>query len=280
MSDPPVRSDLPADPRALLALAEPIAREVASALLASLDGDGPSISAKSTPTDLVTELDIWAEATIAERIHAARPDDSIEGEEGAAVTGGSGVSWSVDPIDGTINFIHHLPGFNVSIAALVGDQPIAGVVVSPLTREVFTATLGGGAHLDGTEGLGPTPLRCATPPSLARSLVATGFAYDPGRRTRQAEVLARTIGHLADIRRFGAAATDLCLVAAGRVDAYWEVGLNRWDHAAGGLIASEAGARVGSLDGGAPSSASMLAAAPEIWDELGALLLTNGAADV
>jgi myo-inositol-1(or 4)-monophosphatase len=262
------------DPAELLAVAEPVARRIGDRLRTSLAGDGPAIASKSTPTDLVTELDLWAEREIVAHLRAARPDDAIEGEEGAAHEGTSGVTWSIDPIDGTVNFVHHLVGFNVSIAALVDDVPVAGVVASPLAGEVFTATAGGGAHVDGVA------LRCATPPSLARALLATGFAYDPDRRTRQAEVLARVIGRFADVRRLGAAATDLCAVAAGRLDGYWEVGLNRWDHSAGALIAREAGARVADLDGGPPSERSVLAAAPEIWDELAAVLRSAGADQV
>lgn len=259
------------DPVELLALAEPLAHEVGDRLRASLAGDGPAVSAKSTPTDLVSELDLWAERHLVERLLAARPDDGVQGEEGADRSGTSGVTWCIDPIDGTINFLHHLPGFNVSVAALVDGQAVAGVVVAPLTGETFTAVRGRGAHVDGT------PLCCSSPPSLARSVVGTGFAYDPARRTRQAEVVAQVIGRIADIRRLGAAATDLCLVAAGRLDAYWEVGLNPWDHAAGGLIAEEAGARVGAISGGPASATSVLAAPPELWDDLAALLLAAGA---
>ncbi|MCB0961026.1 MAG: inositol monophosphatase [Acidimicrobiales bacterium] len=257
--------------RDLLALAEPIARDVGDHLRRSLAGAGPAITSKSTPTDLVTELDVWAEQHLVERLLAQRPDDGVLGEEGADRTGTSGVTWCIDPIDGTVNFVHRLPGFNVSVAALVDGRAVAGVVVSPLTGDTFTAVRDGGAHLDGT------PIRCATPASLARAVVGTGFAYDPARRTAQAEVLARVIGRIADVRRLGAAATDLCLVAAGRLDAYWEVGLNPWDHAAGALIAEEAGARVGAISGGPPSERSVLAAPPAIWDALAALLVEAGA---
>lgn len=262
-------------PAELLALAEPIALDVADHLRTSLAGAGPAISSKSTPTDLVTELDTWAEARITERILAARPDDAILGEEGADVPGTSGVTWCVDPIDGTVNFVHGIPGFCVSIAAQVGGRSVAAVVASPLHGEVFTATIGGGAFLDGT------PIRCAQPASLARSVVATGFGYDPRRRTRQAEVVTRMISQIADIRRFGAAAIDLCWVACGRVDGYWEVGLNAWDHAAGALIAREAGATVTGLAAGSePSEAFTLAAPAEVWADLAAALADAGAADV
>jgi myo-inositol-1(or 4)-monophosphatase len=264
-----------ADPAELLALAEPIAVEVAAHLRASLAGDGPAVSSKSTPTDLVTELDTWAEAHITQALLAARPDDSIRGEEGADVAGTSEVTWCIDPIDGTVNFVHGIPGFCVSIAAQVDGRSVAAVVASPLHDEVFTATLGGGARLDGV------PIRCASPASLARAVVATGFGYDPARRTQQAEVVARVIGQIADIRRFGAAAVDLCWVACGRVDGYWEVGLNAWDHAAGALIAREAGAVVtGAAADTDPSEHFTLAAPPQIWAELAALLAGTGAADV
>lgn len=263
------------EPAELLALAEPITVEVADHLRASLAGDGPAITSKSTPTDLVTELDTWSEAHITERLLAARPDDAVQGEEGANVAGTSGVTWCIDPIDGTVNFVHGIPGFCVSIAAIVDGRTVAGVVASPLHGEVFTATLGGGAFLDGS------PIRCASPESVARSVVATGFGYDPVRRTRQAEVVARVIGQIADIRRFGAAAVDLCWVACGRVDGYWEVGLNPWDHAAGALIAREAGAIVtGASEGTEPSEHFTLAAPPATWPDLAALLAAAGAADL
>ena len=259
------------DPAVLLAVAEPIARAVAARLQESLAGAGPAITSKSTPTDLVTELDTWAEAHITEELLRARPHDAVQGEEGADVTGTSGVTWSIDPIDGTVNFVHGIPGFCVSIAAQVDGRTVAGVVASPLHAEVFTATLGGGARCNGAS------ISCAHPGSLARSVIATGFGYDPARRRRQALAVADTIEHIADIRRFGAAAVDLCWVACGRVDGYFEVGLNPWDHAAGALIAREAGARVSGIDGAEPSEALIVAAPPHIWDDLVAVLRAAGA---
>ena len=264
-----------ATPAELLALAEPLAREVADRLQSSLAGAGPAVTSKSTPTDLVTELDTWAEAHLAERLLAARPDDAIVGEEGASVAGTSGVTWCIDPIDGTVNFVHGIPGFCVSIAAQVEGRSVAAVVASPLHGEVFTATLGDGARCNGR------PIRCAEPASAARAVVATGFGYDPDRRRRQATVVARVIDQIADIRRFGAAAVDLCWVACGRVDGYWEVGLNAWDHAAGALIAREAGAVVtGATADTEPSEHFTLAAPPAIWDELATMLDEAGAAEV
>ncbi|CAN5849673.1 inositol monophosphatase [soil metagenome] len=264
----------PVDPAALLALARPVAEDVATTLADALADGGPEVSTKSTDTDLVTDLDRWAEAEITERLLASRPDDAIEGEEGASVTGTSGVTWSVDPIDGTVNFVHAMPGFCVSIAAQVDGRSIAGVVVSPLHGDVFTAILHGGAQRNGR------PIRCAEPPSLARSVLGTGFGYDPERRRRQAEVLTRVLPHIADIRRGGAAALDLCWVGCGRLDGYWEVGLNPWDHAAGGLVSTEAGARCAGLDGSTASDRFILAAPAETWDGLATLLDAADAASV
>lgn len=265
---------LPADPERLLALARPIAEAVGRHLSESLTGAGPTVRSKSTSTDLVTDLDTWAEHHITEQLLAARPDDSVMGEEGADHRGTSGVTWCIDPIDGTVNFVHGLAGFNVSIAAQVEGVSVAAIVTSPLHHDTFTAVTGGGAFCN------DRPIRCSTQPDLARAVVGTGFGYDADRRRRQAEVLTEVIGSIADVRRIGAAAVDLCSVAAGRLDAYWEVGLSPWDHAAGGLIATEAGARCAGLDGAEPSSASILAAPDALWGPLADLLLEARAADV
>lgn len=261
-------------PEEMLAVARPIAVDVADRLRTSLEGAGPAITTKSTATDLVTELDTWAEGHIVERLLAARPDDAILGEEGTSVTGTSGVTWSIDPIDGTVNFVHALPGFCVSIGAVVDGRSVAGVVASPLHGEVFTATAGGGARCN------DRPIRCAEPPSLRRAVVGTGFGYDPERRRRQGEVVVKVIPHIADIRRLGAAALDLCWVGCGRLDGYWEVGLNPWDHAAGSLIATESGARCQIDPGAGPSDTYAIAAPAVIFDDLVELLRGAGAPDV
>ena len=273
---PATRAGLPADPHDLAGLAATIAREVSSELMASLEDPSrsPTVSTKSGETDLVTDLDRWAESHIVGRLLGARPDDGVLGAEGSSVAGTSGVEWCIDPIDGTVNFVHGIPGFCVSIAAQVDGASMAAVVASPMTGEVFEATIGGGAQRDGR------PIRCSFPPDLARAVIGTGFGYDPARRRRQASVLERVIASIADIRRSGAATTDLCWVACGRLDGYWEVGLNPWDHAAGALIATEAGARVASFDGGPPSGASLLAAPPALWDRLCDLLTAAGAQEV
>lgn len=263
-------------PAELLELARRVAVEAASGLELALAGDerASTISSKTSGTDLVTEMDRWSERLITERILAERPDDTIRGEEGVDVAGTSRVSWCIDPIDGTVNFVHGIPGFCVSIAAEVDGRAVAGAVVSPLHDDVFTATLGGGAFRN------DQPISCSDPVGLEMSVIGTGFGYRADRRRRQAEVLTEVITHIADIRRCGAAAIDLCWVACGRLDGYWEVGLGPWDHAAGALIATEAGAICGGLDGGPPSSELTMAAAPAIWSPLRDLLLGAGAASV
>jgi myo-inositol-1(or 4)-monophosphatase len=191
-----------------------------------------AVSSKSGATDLVTEADRACEQWLLDRLAVLRPDDSVLGEEGARRDGTSGVRWVLDPIDGTVNFILGLPQYAVSVAAQVRGAVVAGAVCNPVSAEVFHASLGGGAFLDGRRLDGPRNV------PLARAVVGTGFAYDPVLRARQAVVVAGLLPLVADIRRLGAASLDLCAVAAGRLDAYFEVGLNELDYAAGLLIAA------------------------------------------
>ena len=257
-------------PHDLLDLALDVAGEAADLLMARRRTDF-EMTTKSSATDLVTEVDRAAEDLVRARLLGARPDDGFLGEEGGDVASTSGVTWVVDPIDGTTNYVYGHPGFAVSIAACVDGEAVAGVVWAPLTNDVFSATRAGGATHNGeaiTTG-------AVTDPALA--LVATGFSYDPATRRAQAAVLGRCIDQVRDIRRMGAASFDLCSVACGRVDAYFEIGLKPWDHAAGALVAREAGAVVGDLDGSPPSEAFILAANPELWPRLATLLGEAGA---
>jgi myo-inositol-1(or 4)-monophosphatase len=269
------------DAEALLGLALEAASE-AGALLASWRGDmrPEVIDTKSSPTDVVTEMDRRSEALITERIRAARPGDTVLGEEGGQTAGavapdGTGaadpgaparVRWVVDPLDGTVNYLYGLPDWAVSIAAEVDGIVVAGVVEVPRFGETFTAVAGQRAwlHRGGTA----IALRCTLAVALGQALVGTGFGYHSGRRQVQGEIIAKLLPHVRDIRRGGSAAVDLCSVAAGRMDAFFERGLNYWDYAAGGLIAREAGAMVGGL-GGQPESTSMaVAAGPELYRQL------------
>jgi myo-inositol-1(or 4)-monophosphatase len=256
----------------LLAIAVDAA-EAAGRLLATRDGRVQVAATKSSPTDVVTEMDRRAEELIRSRILAVRPGDAILGEEGGQ-TGDAPVRWVIDPIDGTVNYLYGLHDWAVSIAAEVAGVIVAGAVNVPRRGEMFGATLGGGAWLDSADdqGSGRVALACGPGVPLAQALVATGFGYQASRRKVQGEVVAALLPQIRDIRRGGVAAVDLCSVAAGRVDGFYERGLNYWDYAAGGLIAAEAGAAVGGLRG-APASTSMtIAAGPELFGALAELL--------
>lgn len=259
------------DPADLVALARRLAGAAGDLVSEGRRAGLREVATKSTITDMVTEFDRQSEALIVRGILDARPEDAVIGEEGAARAGTSGIEWLVDPIDGTTNFLYGLPGYAVSIAARDEGGLLAGVVHVPTLGETFHAARGGGAFLD------DSPIRCSTATTLATSLVATGFSYDPGHRTRQVEALVGVIGKVRDIRRFGAAAVDLCYVACGRFDAYYERGLSAWDLAAGELIASEAGALVTSFEGESPRPGDVVAAAPGIHASLLELLAAAGA---
>ncbi len=262
-----------ADPTELCALAESVARATGALLLAGLDQVRTDVQTKSTATDMVSEVDKAAEALIVGKLLGARPEDGVVGEEGTDLPGTSGVRWIVDPLDGTTNYLYGLAGFGVSIAAERDGLVVAGVVLDVVRNELFAATLGNGATRDGV------PIEASRETTLTSALVATGFSYESTRRARQAAVLVEVLPRVRDIRRFGAAAVDLCSVACGRVDGYYERGLAPWDLAAGGLIAAEAGAVVTDFEGGPVRAGSVVAAAPGIATDLRALVVAAGAAD-
>ena len=221
---------------------------------------------KSSTTDLVTIHDRAAEEAIVAGLGAARPDDAIVGEEGTNRAGTSGISWFVDPIDGTTNFVYDLPLWSTSIAATDAEGALVGAVYAPALGELFAAARGRGATLDGR------PIGCSDRTEVALALVGTGFSYLPERRRQQAALVAEVIGAVRDVRRLGSAALDLCFVAAGRYDAYFETGLNSWDAAAGELIAREAGCRSGNFTGGAARPSELLVSTPAIFEAMVALL--------
>jgi myo-inositol-1(or 4)-monophosphatase len=263
----PVSQPVPAD---LAALASAAAQEAGELLLARR-GRVTVVQTKSSPTDVVTEMDHAAENLIRDRLLAARPADAILGEEGGQ-TGAGPVRWIVDPLDGTVNYLYELPGWAVSVAAEVGGVIVAGAVCVPSQRSTFTATLGGGAWLESAGEGSPRRLACNRGVALSDALVATGFGYSSGQRAEQGQVVAAVLPRVRDIRRVGAAAVDLCSVAAGRVDAYYEQGTHYWDIAAGGLIAREAGAMTGGLRGEEAGEAMTLAADAALFAELRDLL--------
>jgi myo-inositol-1(or 4)-monophosphatase len=294
MTDPAASAD-PAD---LLALARDIALE-AGALAALRRAEGVEVAAaKSSPVDIVTAADREVEQLIRTRIGAARPDDAILGEEGGTAAGRSGLTWVVDPIDGTVNFLYGIPHYAVSIAVVSSPDggpadaqtwtALAGVVYSPGEGELFTAQRGGGARLElrpregvdaplapGASGLiRELAVRPAAP--LGQVLLATGFSYDAELRAHQASALTALMPHLRDLRRMGAAALDLVALAAGRVDAYVERQTNAWDFAAGVLIAREAGAAVVGYEGAEPDTRLVLGGHPALVAQLAPLVADVG----
>ncbi|MFN2520979.1 MAG: inositol monophosphatase family protein [Candidatus Limnocylindria bacterium] len=247
---------------ALAMLAERAARAAGTVLLAHSKGTVRGIGAKSSATDPVSDADREAERTIVDVIHAARPDDAIVGEEGAAVEGASGLRWLVDPLDGTVNFLYRYPQWAVSVACLDAEGALAGVVYDPLRDEAFVGARGEGAHLAGRR------LGCTALEDPAAALVSTGFSYVAAERALQARRVASMIGHVRDIRRAGSAALDLAWVAAGRTDAYVELVVNPWDWAAGALLVREAGGRVTEVPGVRSGLAGIVASGPGLHDAL------------
>ncbi|WP_420717819.1 inositol monophosphatase family protein [Streptomyces antarcticus] len=247
------------------------ARQAGELLRDGRPADLAVAATKSSPIDVVTEMDIAAEKLITGILAGRRPEDGLLGEEGADVPGTSGVRWVVDPLDGTVNYLYGLPGWSVSIAAEYRGETVVGIVAVPMRGETFHALLGGGAWLGGRR------LACRAAAPLDQALVATGFAYIQARRARQAAVGQRIIPLVRDIRRGGSAAVDLCDVAAGRLDGYYERGLNPWDLAAGDLIAREAGAVTGGRPGKPASGELALAATPAVFASLQPLLDEAGA---
>ena len=251
---------------ALLELAVDLARDAGALLVDGQQRVRVDEATKTSATDMVTDMDRASEALVVEGLVRARPDDAILAEEGAGREGTSGVRWVIDPLDGTTNYLYGNPNFAVSIAAEIDGEGKVGVVLDPARDELFTAVAGRVAHLNGEV------IAVSGGDDLAQALVATGFSYLAERRADQARVLAAVLPAVRDIRRSGAATLDLCWVACGRVDAYFERGLQPWDLAAGAVVATEAGARVEGLDGPVPGSGSVLAATPALAGPLRLLL--------
>jgi len=266
----------PPAPGELLDLAVAAATAAGQLLLDGLDQARLTVDTKSSPTDMVTEMDRAAEALIADTIHRSRPDDALLGEEGGRRAGraGSPVRWIVDPLDGTTNYLYGIPAFAVSIAAEVNGALTAAAVLDVVHHELFAASRGGGARLNGA------PLAIAGPPTLATALLGTGFSYQPAVRAEQAAVLRTVLPSVRDIRRGGSAALDLCSVACGRLDAYYEFGLQPSDASRGTLVASEAGAVVTTLTGRDSIEDTVVAAPRQLADPLCRLLLEAGAGQV
>jgi myo-inositol-1(or 4)-monophosphatase len=266
---------MPAERRSteLLTLAERVAREAGDLLLAGVDDLRVDVSTKTSGTDMVSEMDRASETLIVKGILAERPDDAILGEETGVRDGTSGVRWVIDPLDGTTNYLYRHPTWAVSVGVEVDGVAQVGVVAVPGHQEVFTAIRGQGAKLNGD------PIAVTGETDLASALIGTGFGYGAGRRGRQAEVLPHLLPKVRDIRRLGVASLDLCWVACGRLDGYFEAGGQPWDVAAGLLIATEAGATASGLDGGPIAPESVMVATPGVAPALFQLLMAAGAVD-
>ena len=251
----------------LLAVADSAVDQVVHKVVRSGTQPPLTVHTKSSRTDMVTDIDQWVEENLVREILEARPHDGILGEEGASRPSSSGVTWIIDPIDGTTNFIYDIPGYSISVAADIDGQVVAGLVHDPVRDERFRATLGGGASSNNKS------IFVSGATDLSTALVATGFSYNSDRRRTQAESLVTILPEVRDIRRLGGAALDLCALACGRVDAYFERGLAPWDTAAGALIASEAGAILDPRD---PADGAFLGSSPGIFDNFADLLERAG----
>lgn len=260
----------PPETRELLALASALAVE-AGHIHAEGRREVLRLTTKSSPTDVVSQVDMEAERLIVERLRSERPGDALLAEEGSLLDGTSGVRWVIDPLDGTTNYVYGYPAYAVSIAVEIDGALAAGVVLDSSSGRLYRAVAGHGAVCD------DRPIGAREQDDLSRALVATGFSYDATQREQQGATVATVLGRIRDLRRGGTAALDLCHVAAGEVDAYWELDLSPWDYAAGTLIAREAGAVVEHAAAAHGKGPAVVAAHPALMPAFLRLLTESGA---
>ncbi|WP_084130513.1 inositol monophosphatase family protein [Demequina sp. NBRC 110055] len=262
-------------PRDLMDVARDLA-EQAGTLIRDGRAQAQVAATKSSDVDIVTQMDLASEDLLRERIAQWRPGDGILGEEGDDVASDTGITWVLDPIDGTVNYLYGIPYYGVSVAAVSGNPTthewrLEAAAIADATGELWSAARGEGAF----RGDARIGRRQAT--TLDGTLLATGFQYVAERRARQGDIVAAMLPRVRDIRRQGAGAIDLCHVAAGTVDAYYEHGLKAWDIAAGTLIAQEAGLTVAGVDGAPADEGLVIAAHPDLWPTLHDALMEAGA---
>lgn len=262
------------DAHEILKLARSIAHRAGEILLEGRP-DAPRMNAvatstKTSPTDIVTERDVASEKAIVEAIQAARPGDGIIGEEGANHPSTTGLTWICDPLDGTINYMYGSPNWAVSIAVADELGTLVGVVYSPCVGVEYWAVRGEGAFREDLDGVVHLPQIADT--TLDQALFATGFGYKASRRKQQIRVMSEVLPQIRDIRRKGSAALDVCMVASGVVNGYFERGTHPWDVAAGALIARETGAIVSGLHGKPEGEPMVVVAPPNVHASIVALL--------
>ena len=252
---------------ALLALATTAAMRTGDLLLERFRRPAVGVESKSSPTDLASDADRDAEDLLLDVISTERPGDGVIGEEGARKDSSSGLSWVIDPLDGTINFLFGIPVWCVSIAIRDETDTIVGVVHDPNRNETFTAIRGGGTRRNGTE------IAVSQRGDLAAALIGTGFSYDAQARSEQALLLTKVLPRVRDVRRAGSAALDLASVSCGRLDGFYEAPMEQWDKAAGVLLITEAGGVVSELPAPFGLSPGVIAGGPVVHDYLKTLLL-------
>lgn len=260
----------------LLEVATQVALEAGDLIATRRQGDISVASTKSTTVDIVTAVDQEAEQLIFSRLAELRPGDGFLGEEGQTSDSETGYTWVVDPIDGTVNFFYDIPHYAVSIAVVSGEPKPgawhveAGVVYNPATKELYSASVGGGAFL------GDRRLAIADPPELSQTLMATGFAYSAAMRREQSRIMQEVLPQVRDIRRMGTASLDLAFVAAGRIDVFYERTLNPWDHAAGELLVTEAGGVIAGIGDLPPGREGLYAGHPVLVERIRTLISKLG----
>ncbi len=255
------------DALALLDLAVGAARSAGELLLERFAGPAAGVTSKSSPTDLVSDADLSSQELLLGLIRAERPDDGVLSEEGTDDASRTGLRWVIDPLDGTTNFLFGIPVWSISVAVEDSQGGVAGVVHDPNRGETFTAARASGAHLNGE------PIGVRDKGHAPTALVGTGFSYDAGARAVQADVLRRVLPEVRDIRRAGSLAIDLCYVACGRMDGFFESVVGHYDKAAGELIVAEAGGTVSYFDSPEKGAVGVIAAGPSLHAQLEALVL-------
>ena len=251
----------------LLDLAVAIAVEAGDLLLERFHSDATGIETKSTPTDLMSDADRDSEALVLDRIKGARSDVGVIAEESDDQTSRSGVTWIIDPLDGTVNFLFGIPVWAVSIAIHDSVGPLIGVVHDPNHKETFAAQRGLGSRLNGGS------VMVSSKDDISTALVGTGFSYEAETRKAQAARIPKVLPRVRDLRRAGSAAIDLAWLACGRLDGFFEAPMKLWDRAAGEILISEAGGVITSLTAPFDDDEGVIASGPSLHDQLKDLVL-------